>query len=114
MIIFPTQPLPTPPRIPTCPPSPKIKFARKRKTFVVEEDDEEIQPPISLSSAPIQDTPLSSFPFRTPSLPPIAPQPSIIQLAAQYPLEIHVIKGETESFYSTVDTSQLSFPSLIG
>ncbi|MFS7998343.1 hypothetical protein Hanom_Chr12g01152601 [Helianthus anomalus] len=118
MIIFPTppttQPFPTPPRIPTRPPSPKIKFTRKRKTFVVEEDDEEIQSPIPLSTALIQATPLSSFSPKSTPIPSTQPPPSIIPLAAQYPLEIHVIKGEIESFYTIEDTSQLSFPSLNG
>ncbi|MFS7935751.1 hypothetical protein Hanom_Chr05g00407221 [Helianthus anomalus] len=116
MIVFPTppttEPLPTPPRIPLSPPSPKLKFTHKRKTFAAQEDDEEIQPPVSLSSATVEATPLLTFPFKSTSLPPIASQSTIIPLVAQYPLEIHVIKGEIESFYTTEDTSQHTFSSL--
>ncbi|MFS7917818.1 hypothetical protein Hanom_Chr03g00193661 [Helianthus anomalus] len=80
----------------------------------MQEDDEDIKSPVPLSSAPIQATPLSSFPFKSTSLPPMAPQPSIIPLAAQHPPEIHTIKGEIKSFYTIEDASQRSFPSLYG
>ncbi|MFS7976093.1 hypothetical protein Hanom_Chr10g00888401 [Helianthus anomalus] len=116
-----TQPPLTPQRFPTHspsppkrPPSPKVKFTRKRKTFIVKEDDEEIKSPIPLSSVPIQTTPLSSFPLKSTAPLPPGTQPSIIPLATQYPLEVHTIKGEIESFFTIEDVPQRSFPYLYG
>ncbi|KAJ0494228.1 hypothetical protein HanRHA438_Chr12g0562671 [Helianthus annuus] len=118
MIIFSTppitQPPPTPQRFPIhppsppkCPPSQKLKFTCKRKTHVVLEDDEEIKSPIPLSYVPIQTKPLSSFPLKKSTSPfPPATQPSIIPLTTQYPLEVHTVKGEIESFFTTEDASQ--------
>ncbi|XP_022003191.1 serine/arginine repetitive matrix protein 1-like [Helianthus annuus] len=117
-----TQPPPTPQRFPTHPPSPpkrlpspKIKSTLKRKTHVVLEDNEEIKSPIPLSSTPIHTIPPSSCPPKKPtSSLPFATQPLIIPLTAQYPLELLTIKGEIESFFTTEDPLQRSFPSLCG
>ncbi|MFS7966015.1 hypothetical protein Hanom_Chr09g00768911 [Helianthus anomalus] len=126
MIIFTTpprtQPPPTsqrfnthPPSPPKRAPSPQIKSTHKRKTHVVLEDDEEIKSPIPLSSTPIKNIPSSSLPPRKPtSSLPIAILPSVIPLAAQYPLEVLTIKGEIESFFTTEDPSKRSSPSLYG
>ncbi|XP_035831906.1 cyclin-K-like [Helianthus annuus] len=114
-----TQPPPTPQRFPSHPPSPpkqppppKIAYVRKRKTFVLQQDDEEIPSPIPLSSAPMQTIPSSSLPPKSTLTPPIGSLPSVIPLAAKYPLELLTVQGEIESFFKIEDLSKRTFPSL--
>ncbi|XP_022024668.1 104 kDa microneme/rhoptry antigen-like [Helianthus annuus] len=107
---FPSQP-PSPPKRP---PPPKFAYVRKRKTFVVQEDDEEIPSPIPLSSVPIQTTSSSLLPPKSTLTPPIGSLPSVIPLAAKYPLELLAFQSEIDSFFKIEDPSKRSFPSLYG
>jgi len=79
-------------------------------------DDEENTTTIPPTSVPILVIPIRSVKStaKIPS-PPITKEPSVQQmepLSVKYPLEVHAIREELESFFKTDDPSSLTFPSL--
>ncbi|KAJ0898023.1 hypothetical protein HanRHA438_Chr08g0352131 [Helianthus annuus] len=60
----------------------------------------------------MQTIPSSSLPPESTLTPPIGSPPSVIPLAAKYPLELLTVQGEIESFFKIEDLSKRTFPSL--
>ncbi|MFS7946988.1 hypothetical protein Hanom_Chr06g00542731 [Helianthus anomalus] len=102
-------------------PSPTKVYTRKRK-FKVHGDD--ILAPTPISSTPfIQTNPEPIIPPPSPPPPNLLVDPKVLEghdpsrtvpLAADYPLELHVVKNEIKQFYTVDDPTKRKFPSLHG